>query len=145
MFWFSNKISCFTLFKISCSEYSSPSAVPQTALVQITLGTTFARSPSYLPLRICLTVLYHCLGQSAIVRSGPRPARDQIWVSSIHAEHLFALEVVVIGNQLTYLEARFYNSNCSKPNGSASPFGDAQLDSGPQRCHEARALEETFN
>ena len=37
------------------------------------------------------------------------------------------LKVVVIGDQLTYLEARFYNSNCSKPNGSASPFGEAQL------------------
>ena len=34
----------------------------------------------------------------------------------------------MIGDQLTYLEARFYNSNCSKPNGSASPFGEAQLD-----------------
>ena len=31
-----------------------------------------------------------------------------IWASSIHAEHSFALEVVVIGDQLTYLEAPFY-------------------------------------
>ena len=29
---------------------------------------------------------------------------DQTWVSSIHAEHSFALEVVIIGDQLTYFE-----------------------------------------
>ena len=34
----------------------------------------------------------------------------------------------MIGDQLTYLEAPFYNSNFSKPNGSASPFGETQLD-----------------
>ena len=34
----------------------------------------------------------------------------------------------MIGEQLTYLESLFYNSNCSKPNGLASPFGEAQLD-----------------
>ena len=34
----------------------------------------------------------------------------------------------MIGDQLTSLEAPFYNSKNSKPNGSASPFGDAQLD-----------------
>ena len=34
----------------------------------------------------------------------------------------------MIGDQLTYLETAFYNSNCSKPNGSASPFGEAQFD-----------------
>ena len=34
----------------------------------------------------------------------------------------------MIGDQLTYLESPFYNSNCSKPNGLASPFGEAQLD-----------------
>ena len=33
------------------------------------------------------------------------PARDQTWASSIHAEHPLALEVVVIGDQLTSLEA----------------------------------------
>ena len=26
------------------------------------------------------------------------------WASSIHTEHFFALEVIVIGDQLTYLE-----------------------------------------
>ena len=34
----------------------------------------------------------------------------------------------MIVDQLAYLKAPFYNSNCSKPNGSASPFGEAQLD-----------------
>ena len=34
----------------------------------------------------------------------------------------------MIDDQLTYLEAPFYNSNCSKPNESASPFRKAQLD-----------------
>ena len=34
----------------------------------------------------------------------------------------------MIGDQLTYLEAPFYNSNFSIPNRSASPFGEAQLD-----------------
>ena len=48
-----------------------------------------------------------------------------------------ALEVVVIGDQLTSLEAApFYNSNCSKPNGSASPFGEAQLDNTRLRSAE---------
>ena len=50
------------------------------------------------------------------------------WASSIHAEHPFALEVIVIGDQLIYLEAPFYNSNFSIPNSSASSFGEAQLD-----------------
>ena len=39
----------------------------------------------------------------------------------------------MIGDQLTYLEARFYNSNCSKPNGSASLFGEAQFDNAKPR------------
>ena len=30
------------------------------------------------------------------------------WASSIHDEHPFALEVVVIGDQLTYLKVPFY-------------------------------------
>ena len=34
----------------------------------------------------------------------------------------------MIGDSLTYLEAPFYNSKCFIPNGSASPFGGAQLD-----------------
>ena len=37
-----------------------------------------------------------------------RVACNQTWVSSIHAEHPFALEIVVIGDQLTYLESPFY-------------------------------------
>ena len=37
------------------------------------------------------------------------------WASSIHTEHLFALQVVVIGNRLTYLEARFYNKGVGQP------------------------------
>ena len=40
----------------------------------------------------------------------------------------------MIGDQLTYLEAPFYNSNCSKPNGSASPFGEAQFDETPRHA-----------
>ena len=48
---------------------------------------------------------------------------------SIYAEHPFALEVVVIGNQLTILKIPpFYKSTCSKPNRSASPFREARLD-----------------
>ena len=35
-------------------------------------------------------------------------AYDQTWVLSIHAEYLFALKIVVIGNQLTYLKVPFY-------------------------------------
>ena len=71
-------------------------------------------------------------------------ARDRTWASSIHAEHPFALEVVVIGDQLTYLEAPFYNFNCSTPNGSASQFGKAQLERFRtlQQWHHALTLAE---
>ena len=49
-------------------------------------------------------------------------------LSFIHStKHPIALEVIVIRDQLTSLEALFYNFNCSKRNGSASPFGEAQL------------------
>ena len=30
------------------------------------------------------------------------------WASFIHTEHPFAFEVIVIGDQLTYLETAFY-------------------------------------
>ena len=42
----------------------------------------------------------------------------------------------MIGDQLTSLEAPFYNSNCYKPNGSASPFGEAQLNNNRLRSTE---------
>ena len=143
MFWFSNETSYFTLSKISCSEYSSPSTVPRTALVQITFVSTFAHLPSYLPLRVghhiylCVFAIVSALARVCpplvnhhhTISSWPsgdpplaslpshdlpptdprsardRPARDPTWVSSIHAEYPFALEVVVIGDQLTTLEA----------------------------------------
>ena len=35
-------------------------------------------------------------------------ACDQTWASSIHAENSLALEVVVIGDKLIYLEVPFY-------------------------------------
>ena len=60
-------------------------------------------------------------------------AYNQTWVSFIHAEHPSALKVIMIGDQLTYLKAPFYNFNCSKPNGSANPFGEAQ--NTPPRSH----------
>ena len=40
------------------------------------------------------------------------------------------------GDQLTYLEVPFYNSNCSKPNKSASLFGEAQLNNNRFRSAE---------
>ena len=55
-------------------------------------------------------------------------ACDQTELHSFTLSILFALEVVVVGDQLPYFKAPFYNSNCSKPNGSASPFGEAQFD-----------------
>ena len=42
----------------------------------------------------------------------------------------------MIGDQLTYLKAPFYNSNFSKPNGSANPFEKAQLNNNKLRCTE---------
>ena len=135
MFWFSNEISCFTIPKISHSEYSSPSTVPYTVL---------AHSPLYLPLRASvhpgsISIIQSVLDHPAIrlrpvchcaicpqLTSGLH-IHDQIWVSSIYAEHPIALEVGVIVYQLTTWGA-LYNSKSSKPNGSASSFDEAQLD-----------------
>ena len=48
----------------------------------------------------------------------PQPTTvEETWVSSIHAEHLFALKVVVIGNQLTYLKATFVILKAPNPTG----------------------------
>ena len=60
------------------------------------------------------------------------------WASSIHAEHLFALKVVVIGDQLTYFKVPFYNSNFFIPNELASPFGKAQLDCAKLHSNDTR-------
>ena len=67
------------------------------------------------------------------------------WASSIHAEYPFALEVIMIGDQLIYFEAPFYNSNCSIPNGSASSFREAQLEQYriSQQWYQALAFAET--
>ena len=56
------------------------------------------------------------------------PAYNQFELHLFTLSISFALEVVVIVDQLIYLKARFYNSNCSNPNGSASPFEEDLLD-----------------
>ena len=48
------------------------------------------------------------LGQSALIQSVNNQATyDQTWVASIHTKYPLVLEVVVIGDQLTYLEVAF--------------------------------------
>ena len=144
MFWFSNEISCFTLLKISRSEYSSPSAVPQTALVQITLVSTFAHLSSYLPLRASV----HPWSIIA--------ARLSLHLQAIYPWPVCPCTICMRPN-LSFIHSRwaslcargssdwwsadlprgaFYNSNCSKPNGSASPFGEAQLNDNKFRSAE---------
>ena len=60
--------------------------------------------------------------------SAQRPTECLIEIIIIIIIIPVALEVVVIGDQPIALRPTlFYKSNCSKPNGSASPFGEAQL------------------
>ena len=93
--------------------------------MQITFVSTLAHLPLYLPLRVCHRIcpcafisqfcivalaglLLHNLPPTNPWSAGGQSAYDQTWVLSIHAKHAIALDVIVIGDQLTSLKTPFY-------------------------------------
>ena len=103
-------------FRILFSIRSSPNCLcancPCICLARTAIVFALAHSPlglASLHDRLLASLLSHNLPPTNPRSACDRLARDQTRASSIHAEHPSALEVVVIGNQLNYLEALFYS------------------------------------